>query len=76
MYNAIFRMCHHMLRNIHQLVSFQTFLTLRRAMWSKENILGCLSNRNKGTVSYCCIQNLAVGDICWKTTVMPHWQVC
>ena len=22
-------------------------------MWSNENILGCLSNRNKGMVSYC-----------------------
>ena len=40
MYIAVFRMCHHMLRYIHQLVSFQNFLTIRRAMWSKENILG------------------------------------
>ena len=21
-------------------------------------------------------QCLAVGDICWTTTVMPHWQLC
>ena len=36
------------------LVCFQNFVTIRRAMWSKENILGCLSNQNKGMVS-CCI---------------------
>ena len=44
-------MSHHMLRSIHLLVSFQSFLTIRRAMCSKENILGCLSNRNKGKVN-------------------------
>ena len=54
MYNAIFCICHHMLKSIHSLVCFQNFVTIRRAMWSKENILRCLSNRNKGMVS-CCI---------------------
>ena len=34
-------------------VSFQNLPTITRAMRSKENILGCLSNRNKGTVSCC-----------------------
>ena len=41
------------------MVSFQNFVTIRRAMWSKENILGCLSNRNKGMVS-CCISMLGL----------------
>ena len=46
-----FRVYHHMLMSM---VSFQDFLTIKRAMRSKENILGCFSNRNKGTAS-CCI---------------------
>ena len=57
MKNAIFRMCHPSHVEEYTLigrVSFQNFRTIRRAMRSKENILGCLSNRNKGTVS-CCI---------------------
>ena len=55
MYNAIFCICHHILRSIHELVYFQNFVTIRRAMWSKQNILGCLSNRNKGGMANCCI---------------------
>ena len=46
-------------------------------MWSKENILSCLSNRNKGREwSVAVFQCLAFGHICWRTTVIHHWQVC
>ena len=46
-------------------------------MCAKENILGCLFIELKiGERSIAVFQCLAVRDICWTPTVMPHLHLC